>query len=257
MVTILVCLKPIRSSCLPNGQEAMNEICMNPYDIPALMNVIRLKKEIPNCRVVCVSMGVEGAKAMLNRCVALGADQTILLNDSKFAGSDTYATSYILSEVIKKVGKVDIVVCGEKSLDGETGQVPIELATRLKMIYLPHIEQMVSVNGDYAIVQTLYDDILEKSRVCLPFVAVFCGFDLAEPPCSLILLKRARQNQPIQWNSEDLDIDELEIGQVGSKTKVVSVINVKRNNKANYVQGSVEEKCMYLHNIMINNLDYI
>ena len=253
MVTILVCLKPVRESCLSNGQGAMNEIRMNPYDIPALMNVLKLKKEIPNCHVLCVSMGVEGTKTILNRCAALGADQTILLNDSKFAGSDTYATSYILSEVIKKVGKVDIVVCGAKSLDGETGQVPIELATRLKMIYLPHIEQMVSVNSDYAIVQALHDDILEKSRVRLPFVAVFDGFELAEPSCSLTLLKRARQNQPIQWNSEDLDIDELEIGQVGSKTKVVSVINTKRNNKAHYVQGSVEEKCMYLHSILTNN----
>lgn len=76
MVTILVCLKPVRGSCLSNGQEAKNEIRMNPYDIPALMN-LKLKKEIPNCRVVCVSMGVEDTKTILNRCTALGVDQTI------------------------------------------------------------------------------------------------------------------------------------------------------------------------------------
>ena len=251
MLTILVCLKPIRGSCLSNKDVNPNGISMNPYDIPVLENAIRIKKKIQNCRVICISMGVEGAKKMLSRCIALGADQAILLNDLKFAGSDTYATSYILSEAVKKIGSVDIIACGAKTLDGETGQVPIEIATRLNMKYVPYIEEIIAVDDEHIIVNTISNTRWEKSRIRLPAVAIFSSFVLTEPVVSLFSLKRSQQKPLMVWNAEDLDIDKNQIGQEGSKTKVVSVKNASRVNEVNVIQGSVDEKCVYIHSVIV------
>lgn len=251
MVTILVCLKPVRGSCLSYKDADLNEIGMNPYDIPVLQNAVRIKKQIQNCRVICMSMGVEGVKKILNRCIALGVDQTILLNDSKFAGSDTYATSYILSEAVRKIGRVDIIACGAKTLDGETGQVPVEIATRLNMKYVPHIEEIVEVNGEHITVNTISSAKWEKCRIRLPVVTIFNSFELSEPAVSLFSLKKAQKQQPMVWNAEDLGADKNRIGQEGSKTKVMSVKNAKRVNEVKVIQGTVDEKCLYLHNVVV------
>lgn len=256
MLTILVCLKPIKGSYLSNGKEVSDELRLNPYDIPALINALEIKKANQNCEVICICMGVEGAKTVLNRCVALGADRTILLNDIKFAGSDTYATSYILVEAIKKIGNIDFVICGAKSIDGETGQVPIEMASRMGMRYMPHVRKIDSIDDNYAIVDILNDDTWEKCKVCLPFMAIFKDFEVIEPTCSLLQLKRAQKNPPQKWGLEDLNISELEVGQTGAKTRVVSVIKAKRNSKAHYVMGSIEEKSIYLHSLLTENSYY-
>ena len=253
MITILVCLKPIRGSCFANEDININEICMNPYDIPVLKSCIRIKKQMNNCRVICMSMGVEGAKKVLNKCIALGADQIILLNDSKFAASDTYATSYILSEAIKKIGNVDVIACGAKTLDGETGQVPVEIATRLKVKYIPHVEEILEVNEQHIVVKTVSCVKREKIRVSLPLVTIFNSFEPTEPEVNLFSLKRAQQQQLMIWGAEDLCTNDNMIGQGGSKTRVLNVKEATRGNKAKVIEGTDDEKCLYLHNIIVGN----
>lgn len=253
MITILVCLKPIRGRGFANEDININEICMNPYDIPVLKSCIRIKKQMSNCRVICMSMGVEGAKKVLSKCIALGADQTILLNDSKFAGSDTYATSYILSEAIKKIGNVDVIACGAKSLDGETGQVPVGIATRLKVKYIPHVEEILEVRKQYIVVNTVSCVKREKIKGSLPIVTIFGGFESTEPDVSLFSLKQAQQQQLIIWDAEDLCTDENMIGQGGSKTRVLDVKKATRGNKAKVIEGTDDEKSLYLHNIIVGN----
>lgn len=250
----MVLLKPVRGMGISNVQEPTNDIRMNPYDIPALLNGLKMKKENQECSLICACMGAENAKEILRRCIALGADQTILLSDPKFAGSDTYATSFVLSEAIKKVGKVDMVLCGAKSIDGETGQVPIELATRLEMRYLPHVDCIDWVNSNSVKVQMYDEDILETCRVPLPFVAIFNGLILDEPICSLLQLKRAQNSFIKIWDANDLGISEFDVGQKGSKTRVVSVVNAKRNSETHFVHGLVEEQCLYLYNILTDNV---
>lgn len=253
MITILVCFKPIRTSCLSNESVNSNEMRLNPYDIPTIKNAIQIKKQIQDCRVICLSMGVEQTAKILNRCLAMGADQAFLLNDPRFAASDTYATSYILSEAIKKIGNVDIIVCGAKSLDGETGQVPVGIASRLKMAYIPHIQEMAELSKRHVIVNTINSARREKIRAQLPLVAIFDRFELAEPTVNLFSLKRSQHLQQIIWDADDLQVDYAQIGQGGSKTRVISVKSAARAGEAKIIEGTVDVKSIYLHNILIRD----
>ena len=68
-------------------------------------------------------MGPPKAATAVREAVAMGCDGGLLLSDKAFAGSDTWATSYVLAAAIRKLGAFDLVICGERATDGDTGQV--------------------------------------------------------------------------------------------------------------------------------------
>ncbi len=74
-----------------------------------------------------MTMGPPQAEAALRTCLALGADRCIHLSDRVFAVADTLGTSRTLALAIEKEGDVDLVVCGRKTIDSETWQVPPEI----------------------------------------------------------------------------------------------------------------------------------
>ena len=108
---IIVCVKVIKGE-------------INPFDGSALECALRLSDD-----VTVVTMGPESAKEALLPLTRLGA-KAVLLSDPVFAGSDTLATSYVLSEAIKMIG-YDLVICGRQSIDGDTAQVGPMISARL------------------------------------------------------------------------------------------------------------------------------
>lgn len=107
----------------------------NPFDLNALEEGVRFKEELGG-RVVAISMGPKQAESTLREALARGADRAILLTDRGLAGSDTWATSMALGLAIKKLSGFDLIVCGEKTVDGDTGQVGPEVA---EFLSIPHV----------------------------------------------------------------------------------------------------------------------
>ena len=141
-MNILVCIKqvpdtteikidPVKNTLIREGVPSI----VNPFDGYALEAAARIKDKDPNTRIVVLSMGPEQAKAALKECLAIAADKAYLVSDRAFGGSDTLATSYIISETIKKVeeleGKFDAIFCGKQAIDGDTAQVGPEIAEHL------------------------------------------------------------------------------------------------------------------------------
>ena len=111
---------------------------LNPHDLHALSFACRLRKEFsPEGRIVCITMGIASACEVLLDAMARGADEGILLSDPTFAGADTAATAKSLELAVRKIqqdlfgGSNDyIVIAGMQSVDGDTAQVPPQLAAR-------------------------------------------------------------------------------------------------------------------------------
>jgi Electron transfer flavoprotein, beta subunit len=101
-------------------------LIMNSFDKRAVEEAIRIK-ERDGSSVMVASMGPPQAADVLDESLRMGADKAFLVSDRKFGGSDTWATSSILSSLIKKLGP-DLVLAGKYSLDGETSQVPPQIA---------------------------------------------------------------------------------------------------------------------------------
>ena len=140
-MNILVCIKqvpdtteikidPVTNTLIRDGVPSI----VNPFDAYALEMALRLKDQ-QDATVIVMSMGPPQAKSALKECLAVGADKAYLVSDRAFGGSDTLATSYILSRAIRaveeKTGKFDLIFCGKQAIDGDTAQVGPEIAEQL------------------------------------------------------------------------------------------------------------------------------
>ncbi|ACB94140.1 electron transfer flavoprotein subunit beta/FixA family protein [Beijerinckia indica] len=149
---IVVCIKQVPDSAQIRVHPVTNTIMrqgvptiINPYDLFSLEEALRLRDKFGG-EVTVVTMGPPMADASLRKCLTFGADRAVLLTDRFFAGSDTLATSYALSYLIKKVGEEwgapDIIFCGKQTIDGDTAQVGPGIAKRLNLLQLTYISKI-------------------------------------------------------------------------------------------------------------------
>jgi electron transfer flavoprotein beta subunit len=104
----------------------------NPEDLNALEEALRLRDRHA-ARVTVITMGPPAAAQVLREALYRGADEVILLTDKAFAGADTLATSYALSQAVQRLGGCDLVICGRQAIDGDTAQVGPQTAEKLGM----------------------------------------------------------------------------------------------------------------------------
>src|SRR4030067_2603224 len=117
---------------------------INPFDTYALEESLMLKEKY-GVRVAVISMGPPNTEVTLRKAISLGADEVILLSDRAFGGADTLATSMVLAEAIKRLGKkeeVAAVLCGKQTIDGDTAQVGPGIATRLGYSQLTLVDRI-------------------------------------------------------------------------------------------------------------------
>ena len=131
------------------GKDAMNAngtvnraalpAIFNPEDLLALEQALRVKDNHPGSTVTLMTMGPVRAANILREALFRGADTGILITDKKFAGSDTLATSYVLSLALKKARPFDIIFCGRQAIDGDTAQVGPQVAEKLNIPQITYV----------------------------------------------------------------------------------------------------------------------
>ena len=230
-MNILVCMKqvpdtteikidPVTNTLIRDGVPSI----VNTFDAFALEAAARIKDKNPDTKIVVVSMGPEQAKVALKECLAIAADKAYLVSDRAFGGSDTLATSYILSNAIQKIeeleGKFDAIFCGKQAIDGDTAQVGPEIAEHLGY---PQVTYALEAEADGDRLKVLKED--QDSNmvigVQIPCVVTFTkpSFD---PRYPTIKRKMAANRAEIPTlTAADLpQIDLTRAGLKGSPTKV-------------------------------------
>ncbi len=135
--------------------EAMNEdgtvnraalpAIFNPEDLNALESALQIKDRFGG-KITVITMGLPAASEILRDSLYRGADDAILITDTRCAASDTLATSHILSCAVKKVD-YDIVLCGRQAIDGDTAQVGPQLAEKLGVPQITYVEELTELDG--------------------------------------------------------------------------------------------------------------
>ncbi len=141
----------------------------NPEDKEALEFALRIKDQHGG-KVTVITMGPQRAIEMLKECLYMGADDAVLVSDRKFAGSDTLATSYVISEAIKKVGEFDFVFAGRQAIDGDTAQVGPQTAEKLGLPQITYAEEIIEMNGKEANIRKKIDGGYEILQAKLPLL---------------------------------------------------------------------------------------
>ncbi len=154
----IVCVKQVPDTANVTA-EAMKEdgtvnraalpAIFNPEDLHALETALEIRDEHGGT-VTAISMGPPKAAEVLRECLHRGADRVILITDRRAAASDTLATSYILSQAIRTIGRYDFVFCGRQAIDGDTAQVGPQCAEKLGVPQVTYLESVVGL-GDGAV----------------------------------------------------------------------------------------------------------
>lgn len=198
---------------------------INPFDLNALEAAVQIKKKVGGY-IIVLSMGPPQAVSSLKDAIARGADEAILLEDKQFAGADTWATSYTLAGAIRKVGAYDIILCGEKTVDGDTGQVGAEVAEQLNIPHIYYASKIVEVNGKNIIVISEMDDASYTIEASYP-VLISVTKDVNKPRLPTLKDKlRAMKSEVKVWHATDLEgfVDLNCVGYFGSPTNVHKVV---------------------------------
>jgi electron transfer flavoprotein beta subunit len=149
--------------------------------------------------VSAISLGKPFAAKMLASAAALGADRLYLISDVAFAGSDTSATASLLASAIRHIGGADLVLCGRRAIDGETGQVGPQLAVMLCIPCLTNISGIDSATETHIVCERLLEDRLERWRASYPCLFTVCeGVDgIIHPRLAGIAAMRRAKSIPV------------------------------------------------------------
>ncbi|MBI5443024.1 MAG: electron transfer flavoprotein subunit beta/FixA family protein [Deltaproteobacteria bacterium] len=206
---------------------------VNPFDTHAVEEALRLKDRF-GCPVTVLTMGPPNSVAALRKCLALGADEAVLISDRAFGGADTLATSYVLSAAIRTLeqerGRVDLVFCGKQTIDGDTAQVGPGIATRLGWSQLTLVDRVQEVDSARRTVTVRRKLERRKETVRAPLPAVLAVVrEINHPRYPAVAARLDAEGAPVEtWTNAELRLPEERLGLKGSPTNVKRIFAPQR-----------------------------
>jgi len=235
----------------------------NPEDLNALEAALQIKDRLGGT-VTVITMGPPKACEVLRDSLYRGADRAILITDRRAAASDTLATSYILSQALKKAGPFDIVFCGRQAIDGDTAQVGPQVAEKLGLPQATYVEAIEDIDTGSIRLRRNTEQGYEIVEGKLPLLlTITSAANEPRPPSVKRMLRYCKARAPIevraeveaqksecsaeekqeevsgrlrdleergllieQWNLDDIGADLSRCGRQGSPTKVKRIQNI-------------------------------
>jgi len=249
-LNIVVCIKPVPDSHYwdklrldPKTNLLRREgipIAISPLDKNAIEEALRIR-EARGGKVTVISMGPPNTVEILASAYALGVDEAALLTDRAFAGADTLATAAALVSGIKKSGEFDLILLGNESLDGSTGQVGPQVAELLDIPSVTHVEKIDFVDDDTLRVRSKIEHGYMIIETKLPATLAVTG-EINEPRIpSVFGALWATEKEIKQWSADDAGADSEKIGLSGSPTYVPKVANIEMKRRGEVLQGDPSE----------------
>jgi electron transfer flavoprotein alpha subunit len=209
-------------------------LILNPFDAFAVRHAAALRSD--GDEVVAMTMGPPQAEEALRETLRLGADRAVHLNDRVFAVADTIGTSRTLALALRKLG-ADLVICGRKTVDAETWQVPPEVAAFLDVPQVTSVVALERRGGSLRLTRET-DDGEEVYEAEPPLVVSVTAPPTEKPPVG-------PDDRPIDvWEATDLVDDvrpnDKRFGQTGSPTRVLAVRDVRPERASRIAADAAE-----------------
>jgi len=232
----VVCIKQVPDSAQIRVHPVTNTIMrqgvptiINPYDLFAIEAALKLG-DAQGGTITVLTMGPPMAEDSLRRALSFGPDRAVLLTDRAFAGSDTLATSFALSQAVKKIGEtfgpVDVVFTGKQTIDGDTAQVGPGIARRLGLNQLTYVAAIREANLEESTitVERRAEGGVQVLSTKLPCLITMLEGTNELRRGSIDVALRAARAEVITWNAAAAGITEtIKCGLKGSPTVVKRV----------------------------------
>ncbi len=215
---------------------------INELDSQALAfaNHMRKLSAGGGAKIVALTMGPPMAEDVLRYSLSRCADKVVLLTDRALGGADTVATANPLAHAIRKIvkdvfgGNEDYyIVTGMQSVDGDTAQVPAQIAEELKLPCIAYVTDVEYKNGRFEFTRIISGGSQVVAARKTPVVVTVAKY---EYPlfATFSLARQANRTRVFMWGSEEINASM--IGAKGSKTAVIRV----------FPPGKTSRKCEHV-----------
>ncbi|MFH1577938.1 MAG: electron transfer flavoprotein subunit beta/FixA family protein [Candidatus Omnitrophota bacterium] len=246
-MNIIVCIKQVPETTEVKINPETNTLIrdgvksiINPFDMYAIEEALRLKERLGG-KVVVLTMGPPQAESALREAISMGCDEAVLLTDRAFAGSDTWATGFVLACAIKRIGAFDLILCGKQASDGDTAQVGPGISAHLDIAQVTYVKKIEEISDNLARVERMTEEGYEVIETPLPVVLTVVK-EINEPRIpSLRGMMRAKKAQITQYGANDIQADPQHIGLKGSPTQVVKIFTPPLRKGGQIFQGEPKE----------------
>jgi electron transfer flavoprotein beta subunit len=198
--------------------DRSGEGVLNPFDVNAVEEALKLRDAGADAEVVIVSVGPERALEAMRRALAMGADRLVLVADEAAAGSDLVATSRVLAAALERES-AELVLFGQQANDADGAVLWAAVADRLQRPLISQVAELTLEDGKVrGKRQTEYGyDVIEA-----PLPAVIAVSDAINEPRypSLKGIMGAKKKPQETLSLADLGVSAEEAGEAGSRTTV-------------------------------------
>jgi electron transfer flavoprotein beta subunit len=239
--TTKVKINPETNTLIREGVESI----INPFDHYAIEEAVRLK-EANGGTVKVMTMGPPQAESALREAVSLGADEAYLVSDRAFAGSDTWSTAYTLAAAVRKLGDIDLILCGKQAIDGDTAQVGPSLADQLGIPFIAFVRKVRDISDAGLVVERVFEEGYEVVQTPLPALLTVVK-EINEPRLPSLKGKmRAKKCEVMTISRSDIEVDDPQLGLDGSPTRVVKIFSPDLKRAGEKWEGEPEEMAQKL-----------
>ncbi len=252
-VHIIVCIKQIlnpdiASTVFRVDEEAKRAISLpglspviSPFDAQAVEAAMRIKDTGGDgVKITVMTMGPEGARAVLKTALAMGADEGVLLADAAFEDADATTTARVLAAAIRKAEDADLILTGRQAADGDDGIVGLGIAELLGRPAITFAKDIQSTNGTVRVVRVL-EDGFETMEAPLPAV-VTVAHEIGMPRYSSLRETMRAAKKPVHaWTATDLSLDPREIGGAGARRVMERLYIPVKTTECEFIDGGTPE----------------
>jgi electron transfer flavoprotein beta subunit len=225
---IVVCVKHVPDA---TGDRRFSEDLTVDRSVDGLLSeldeygveqALRIKEKAADgeVEVIALTMGPDKATDAIRKALQMGIDSGVHICDDAIAGSDAIATSLILAAAIKKIGGVDLVMCGMASTDGGTSLVPAMLAERLGLPQMT-FASVIETQDNQVRIKRDGDVATEIVGAALPVVASVTDQSGEARYPSFKGIMAAKKKPVAVWRLADLGVDPTAVGAKSAWTEVI------------------------------------
>lgn len=187
-------------------EEGLNFV-LNPYDEYAVEEALRLR-EAKGGKVTVLSVGTEESMVVLKKCLAMGADEAVLIKDEKPETYDGLRTAKIIAQALKtKFSDYRVILFGKQAVGVDNAQIPSMVAESLGLPQV-NVVTKLEIEGNEGIAHREIEGALEKVAFKLPTV-ISAQKGLNEPRYETLkgIMMAKRKEIPV-LELQDLDLSE-------------------------------------------------
>lgn len=212
---------------------------INPYDEYAIEEALLIKEKDGEGTVTLISVGPDSVPEAIRVAYAMGVDEAVHVNDEiddeVYGAVDGYTTAKIVSAALKDL-EYDLIIAGQRAVDGDYFQVPAYIAETLGIPFVSGVIDQ-EISGDTITCKQLIEGGTTTVKTSLPaIIAAQKGLNEPRYPAFRAIMK-AKKKAFEEHELDDLGIDEETVGVDGALVKIRSLVLAPERSGGTVIDG--------------------